>query len=118
MGLLLMPLVGDAQVATPGVSLAWDIAGADLVTVQGYTYRYYPDGATPDGATPGTVLTGVTCSGAASPFTCSVPFPAFTPGSHTLTLTAANVAGESIPSAPFSFVFVVVPGAPSNIRIQ
>ena len=92
-------------------SLAWDQTGTTAVEAQAFTYKYYPDGAAV-----GVTLTGVTCTG--TPVACSVPFPAFTPGSHALTLTATNTAGESPKSSPFAFVFVVVPGAPSNIRIQ
>jgi hypothetical protein len=84
-----------------------------LAEATGYTYRYYPNAVTT-----GTVLTGVTCTGTTAPFNCSAPYPAFTPGSHTLQLTAANIAGESVKSPVFSFTFVVVPGNPINIRIQ
>lgn len=96
---------------TAGDRLAWDQPNATAAIAQTLTYRYYPDGATT-----GIVLTGVTCSGTA-PVTCSAPFPAFTPGNHSLTATAANAAGESLRSTPFAFVFVVVPSAPVNLRV-
>ena len=101
--------VASAQAAA-NKSLAWDQTGATATEAQAYTFTYYPDGALV-----GVVLTGVTCAG--TPVACSVPFPAFTPGAHTLTLTATNIAGESVKSNPFAFVFVVVPSAPVNIRI-
>lgn len=110
----MLVLVGNAraQTGTPTNGLAWDQAATDQATAQAYTYRYYPDGSAS-----GTVLSGVVCSGTASPFTCRVNFPAFTPGAHTLQTTAANVAGESVKSAVFSFTFVVQPSAQTNLRI-
>ena len=102
--------VASAQAAA-NKTLAWDQTNVTATEAQAYTYTYYPDGALV-----GIVLTGVTCAG--TPVACSVPFPAFTPGSHTLTLTATNIAGESPKSSPFAFVFVVVPPAPVNIRIE
>lgn len=102
-----------AQTGTSASTLAWDQAAANLAEAQAYSFKYYPAGA----AT-GIALSGVTCSGAAAPFTCSVSYPAFTPGAHTLQLTAGNAAGESPKSAAFSFTFVVIPSAPANIRIQ
>ena len=109
---LALPTLLFAQTSTPASRIAWDQAAADLATAQALTYRYYPDGA----AT-GTVFSGVTCSGTASPFTCSVAFPAFSPGPHSLTLSAANAAGESAKSAAVSFTFVVIPAVPANPRI-
>jgi len=99
--------------ATPTSRLGWDQTGPDLATVQAYTYRYYPDGSST-----GVTLGGVTCTGATSPFACIVAFPAFTPGPHSLQLSASNVAGESLLSAPLNFVMVLVPAAPINLRIQ
>lgn len=106
-----LPALASAQ-ATTTSRIEWDQAAVDLATAQAYTYRYYADGATT-----GTAFSGVTCSGTASPFVCRVNFPAFTPGSHSLTLTAANAAGESAQSAAISFTFVVIPAVPSNPRI-
>lgn len=105
--------LAPAQTGTPASKLAYDQSAATLAEAQAFTYKYYPDGS----AT-GTTLTSVVCSGATAPYTCVVSFPAFTPGTHTLQLTAANVAGESVKSAVFSFTFVVQPTAPANIRIQ
>lgn len=113
--LMWLAMVGAlfAQTGTPTSLLAWDQVAPDLASAQGYRYTYYPDGA----AT-GTVLAAVTCTGAASPFACTVAFPAFTPGPHTLQLTARNIAGESPQSAALAFTFVVIPTAPQNLRIQ
>lgn len=112
--LLLMPSAIFAQsTGVPGQKFAWDQAAPDLATAQALTYKHYDDGS----AT-GVAFAGVTCSGTVSPFQCEVLIPAFTPGTHTTTLTAGNVAGESAKSAPFSFTFVVTPGVPANIRIK
>jgi len=108
--LFLVPSILQAQ-ATGDSKLLFDQTAVTLVEANSYIYRYYPDAATT-----GVILT-VICTGTVSPFTCSAAFPAFTPGTHTLTLTAANLAGESAKSAPFTFTFVVVPGIPANIRI-
>ena len=98
--------------ATSANGLGWDQAAPDLATAKSYVYRAYPDAATV-----GMILGNVTCSGVASPFSCRADFPAFTPGSHTVTITAANVAGESAKSVPFSFTFIVQPSVPTNLRI-
>jgi hypothetical protein len=107
-------LVGSAfaQTATPASRFAFDQTAPDLATANSYTYRYYADGATT-----GVALT-VTCTGTASPFLCTAPVPAFTPGQHSVTLTAANIAGESPKSAPFAFTMMILPAVPANIRIQ
>lgn len=99
-----------AQTAGPGSHLAWDQIAPDLATAQGYTYLLTADAGT------ATVVAG-TCTGALSPFVCTTPIPAFTPGPHTVVLTAGNVAGASLPSAPFAFTFVVIPSTPTGLRI-
>jgi hypothetical protein len=106
-------LAAQAPPGSTAQRFAWDQAAATLSDAQALTYRYYPDGAAA-----GVTFSGVTCAGAGSAFTCSAPIPAFTPGNHTITMTAANLAGESPKSSPFVFVFVVIPGSPSNVRIQ
>lgn len=99
--------------AGPGKALAWDQSGATVADAQAYTYTVYADGATQ-----GTVLAPVMCSAAAGPVVCSAAFPAFPPGDHTLQLTASSGGLESAKSAVFSFTFVVVPNAPSGLRVQ
>jgi len=109
---LLMTGSAAAQNATPGSTLRFDQPAPNVLEAQGYTYNKYVDGG--DVPTP---LTSVQCSGAISPFLCEAPFPAFTPGSHTIRITASNVAGESLRSTPFPFTFVVVPAQPLNLRL-
>lgn len=104
--------VASAQTGTPTSQLAWDQSAANLATAQAFTYGFYPDSAAVK-----TALASVTCVGTASPFQCSVAFPSFTPGAHTLTLTASNVAGESPKSPALAFTFVVIPTAPTNPHI-
>lgn len=109
--MLVLAAPAAAQVATPSNTVAFDQDAADLATVQAFTFRHYPDGVIV-----GVPLTGVTCTGTTSPFACKVAFPAFTPGPHALTLSAANEAGESLKSTPFAFRFVVIPNPPRNLR--
>ena len=45
-----------------------------------------------------------------------VPFPAMTPGDHVLLICAANFAGRAC-APPFPVSLVVVPTAPSAVRI-
>lgn len=109
--LFAVTLSAQGPTAIPGATLVWDQPNATAPEAQGFTYRYYPDGATT-----GVVLGSVLCGG--SPVvTCAAPFPAFTPGSHTLTLSAGNLAGEGPKSVPLGFVFVVAPSAPVQLRI-
>ena len=107
--LVLIPSLSFSQ-ATGTSKLLFDQPSPTLAEANGYTYRYY------EGAI-GIILTPVICTGTTSPFTCSASFPAFTPGSHTIQLTASNTAGEGMKSTGFTFTFVVIPGIPVNIRI-
>jgi hypothetical protein len=113
---LVLLVVGSVNAfgqATGASKFVWDQTAPSLSEANSYTYKYYADGSATAVA-----FAGVTCTGSASPYTCEVAIPAFTPGTHTIQLTASNVAGESTKSAVFTFTFVVVPGAPANIRIQ
>lgn len=112
--LLLTPNYAHAQGnVVPSDKLAWDQQASSLAEAQSYVYKRYDDGS----AT-GVALTGVTCAGTTAPYVCSVAYPAYTPGSHSVQVTASNAAGESSKSAPFTFTFVVIPAAPTNVRKQ
>ncbi len=113
LGCLLLATTLHAQTAGTTSALGWDQVAPSAATAQSYTYR-----TRADGSTTGVVLPGVTCTGAVSPYQCKAPFPAFTPGAHTLTLTASNAAGESAPSPVLSFTFVVIPAVPGQPRIE
>lgn len=104
----------NQSTGTIASKFAWDQPAPVLADAQGYTYKYYPDGAATGIAFAG----GVTCSGTATPFVCEVNIPAFTPGSHSISMTATNVAGESAKSTSFAFNFVVTPAIPTNFRIK
>lgn len=104
--------IANAQQAAQNMHFAFDQPAPDLASAQGYTYKYYPDNATT-----GINFANVACTGSASPFNCLVLIPSFTPGNHSITLTASNVAGESVKSNPFTFAFVVTPAVMTNIRI-
>jgi hypothetical protein len=108
---MLVASFASAQVVSSS-RLGWDQPNATAAEASSYTYKYYPDGATT-----GTVLTGITCSGTTT-VACSAVFPAFTPGAHTLTISATNSAGEGPKSAAFNFTFVVLPSAPVSLRVQ
>lgn len=109
--LLIIPVQLSAQ-ATINNKILFDQGAIDLATANSYTYKYYPDNAAVGVNLP------TVCTGTSSPFTCSAAFPAFTPGSHTLTITASNIAGESPKSSVLSFTFVIIPSIPTNVRIQ
>jgi len=113
--LIVTPIILSAQapIGIPTSKFAWNEDAPTLADVQGYTYKYYLDGAVA-----GVAFVGVVCSGAASPFSCEVNIPAFTPGNHSITYTAQNIAGESSKSLPFGFAFVVTPAIPSGMRIK
>jgi len=112
LALVIVPPLFAQPPATSANRFAFDQPAPDLATATSYTYRLYADGATT-----GTILV-VACTGTASPFPCSVPIGAFTPGPHSVTMSAANVAGESARSAPLLFTMVVIPSAPTNLRVQ
>lgn len=110
--ILCFAIVARAQ-ATGGSKLGWDQTAPDLATAQAYNYKYYPDAATT-----GIILSPVTCTLTAGVIHCQAAFPAFTPGSHTVTVTASNAAGESPKSGILSFTFVVIPAAPGTPKVE
>lgn len=104
-----------AQVTTAN-KIVLDEPAPSLAVANGYQYKYY------EGVAAGVVLTGTSCTGVSSPFTCTFNFPAFTPGSHSITLTASDTtvtpALESAKSTQLTFVFVIAPAVPQNPRTQ
>lgn len=113
--LLSIASISNAQSnALPTSKLGWDQPAPTLQDASAYTYKYYADGSSGGGV----ILLGVTCTGPASPYSCEVAFPAFTPGDHTLQVTASNLAGESAKSNTLSFKFIVVPAAPQTLKIK
>src|SRR3990167_4715837 len=113
LALTLVSAAAQAQPATPSSKLAWDQPNATPTEAATFIYTVYNDGSTA-----GVTLTSVTCVAGVQSTVCSAPFLAYTPGAHSLTLTASNSAGESGKSAPFAFTFVIVPSTPWNLRVQ
>lgn len=109
--LSLMPVYGQSAISTS--KIGWDQDATTLIEAQGLTYKYYADASVT-----GVAFVTVSCVGTVSPYQCEVAFPAFTPGTHSITLTAGNLAGESIKSLPLGFTFVVIPTAPKNLKIK
>lgn len=111
----LLPPPTDKPVPLPGGGgVSWEQPGASLAEVQDLTYRIYQD------ALPPVVLTGVRCAAkSVSPWTCTAPFPTGSIGVvHTITLTASNAAGETVKSAPYTYVLVVVPRTPAKVGVK
>ena len=109
--LVALVLVSSTVSAQTFRQLGWDQEASTLEEAQNATYKYYLDGNPT-----GTNFTTVTCTGSASPYQCVVDFPATTPGSHIITITASNVAGESGQSNEFKFSTVIILAAPKNLR--
>jgi hypothetical protein len=113
---LIATLAVKSQAAPPASAAAkfeWDIVAPDLATAQGYTYFRYDDGALN-----GVAFANVTCAASAAGFTCDTPVPAYTPGAHTIQVSASDAGIEGPKSASFAFRFVVVPAAPTSVRIK
>lgn len=112
---LLVVLVGTAAAQTPtpvpsaqqaGLRLAWDHDG---IATTGYRLVI-------DGQAPTEVAATCAVEAATKVRTCAVPFPALTPGEHTIVVVAYN-AQASASSEPFAVVVYVDPAKPVNIRI-
>lgn len=102
---LLLPTLAHAQTnVTPGQNtrLAWDHDG---VNVERFEIKA-------DGALVATVPFVFQQNG-----TYDAPFPALTPGNHSLVVAACNIAGCA-DSDPFLVRVVVVPAKPINVRIS
>lgn len=111
--LWLCAVSAHAQTATPASSLAWDQPGQTAAVAQGAAYKLYLDASTT-----GAALATVTCTAApvTGPVTCASPFPAMTPGVHTLAITQTIGGVESAKSTTLSVTLVVVV-TPVNVRI-
>lgn len=90
--------------------LAWEEVATNLAEAQSFSYKYYVDGSTA-----GSPLPTVTCTGTASPFTCTSAVPTLSPGRHTVNLTASSADGESSASNSVTFT---LPQTPQNLRKQ
>lgn len=108
--ILLLAATAGAQTVVQTDHLGWDQTAPALADATRYAYTPTVDGA----AKP--ALVNVACTGSASPFACVGDYPALTPGSHSLTLTATDGTLASTPSLPFGFVFAINPAQPQNLR--
>lgn len=115
---VLAPAIAAAQ-DPPLVStqhrLAWSQDAATLQSAQAHQYF-----AIVDGTRRTDPMLPILCTGTASPFTCSTPFPALTPGEHGISLVAAELLNgvlvQSTPSEPLRVNMVVI-SAPRNLRV-
>lgn len=102
-----LTLLGHAQaVATRTSALGWNIRAESLADAQAYTYSLYVD------TLPPVELANVACETSTGPifgeFLCAALFPALTPGTHSIALTAKLGAEESDKSDPLPIRMVVV----------
>lgn len=115
-GFLIFPVGLNAQViSSNGNSLCWDQVASSLQESQSFVYQQVVD------QTPKTIISNVVCSGQISPFTCQIPLPINTSGSHTVSITASTRLTDGTllesPSGSFTYVIGIAPSAPSNFRI-
>lgn len=99
--------VAQTLVAGPASRLLWDQQAATAAEATSFVYRVYRDGATT-----GTVLANVSCVKPGTLAQCSVPFPPFAAGAHSLRMTAANASAEGPLSVPFAFTYLITPSDP------
>lgn len=107
---LLIPAGAAAQspavpVPSPNtLKLAWDHDG---LNTDGYAL-------TVDGVR---AVVTPTCAVVNTVRTCEMPFPALTPGDHTLIVSAFNAAGEAS-ADPLLVTVFVKPAKPGNVRLK
>ena len=109
-----IPTISTTQAATCVID--FDQIATTLAAAQAYRYEAKVD----NGAS--TVI-NATCVGTASPFTCTTPLPNKTVGTHTVTITAAEVLTDgtvlpSTSSAVFTYRIANPPTAPTNLRLR
>ena len=91
-------------------TLKWNQDAPDLASASSYVYVAHVEVID-------SILTA-TCFGSTTPFACSARLPNYPVGDHSLTLTAANTAGASLPSSPLLFsVVLMVPNTPTGLLI-
>lgn len=120
---LLASTIAFAQTPVLGTErLAWDQPAADLVEAQSYHYLPMVDGMTPTAE-----FQGVTCTGAASPFACSVRLLSLPTGIHELRIVTRAVwertppdpplVADASPSEALRVLVVAVPMAAMHLRL-
>ena len=106
--LLLIPNLSYGQTR----QFAWEQEATSAEAATSFIYKYYLDGRVT-----GTAIVGTKCSGSASPFTCVSSSPAFTPGTHSIVLTASTEGLESEKSIALTFT-VAIMSPPKNVRFK
>lgn len=120
--LFVYPVSCQAQV-TAGSKVLWTQTAVDLPSASAFVYKYYADGSTTGIVLPGAVCVAPAPATVPPSFNCSAPIPAFTPGAHSIVLTATDVTIASTPlespksSPPVTFRLVLVPSAPANVQV-
>lgn len=115
--LLLAPIdAAHAQTSgTISLTLGWDQAAPTLAAARQYQYHLILDGVRRTEP-----MLPVTCTGAVSPFVCSVPILNLSTAAHVFVLIAAELQGgalvESLPSAPLETPVTTAPATPQNLR--
>lgn len=112
--LVLGGIVSFAQgVAGPASKLSWDELGEVPTVANSSNYNIYVDGSgTAINVSSANCIQGPTVADS----TCTIPFPAMTPGSHVLTMTQVSGGAESNKSTPVSLTFRVLV-TPTGVRI-
>lgn len=97
-------------VVTAGSRLAWDYPDSDISNVTRFEMQL-------DGGAWVTAGMPTATAGPTGFQTYATPFPALTPGNHTVTVRACNVDICSDAAAPLGFKLVVVPAVPGGLRV-
>lgn len=118
LSLLTVPVVAQAQtpiVIGPSTQFAWDVVAPTPAFAQGLTY-VLTTSTTPLVTQ---TLTNVVCvvSAVVGTQTCNVLASVIPLGSRTVTMTASDGVVTSLPSAPFTYVDLVIP-VPSGLRFK
>lgn len=97
----------------PNSQLVWDIAAPDVATAQALVYTVTVDALAPK------VLSPVTCvpAIASGVQTCGTLVSQIPTGSHTVTLTSTSGGLVSLPSAPFTYLDLLIP-VPTSLRLK
>lgn len=115
--MLLMPIELFAQAAAPTDKFEFNMEAPSLAAANGYRYDVEMDTV----VLPTPLV--VTCTGAASPFTCRAPIPAITPSQHVARIRAVDApVGGTVLIGSWSdlltFSMRATPAKPGGVRIN
>ena len=94
------------------VKLQFDVPGTSVPQVESYTFKLYVDGSKD-----GVVLQNVKAHEYYGYYVCVVDLPPQPAGSHTYTVTVADVNGESVHSSPVTVEADKTLPAPANVQV-